>query len=618
MLNKWLMVSLKEARDNILVQVRENRSSLTNSRLFNRYVLSVALFFVFFFLSFQGFDVTDLGFNFVNQYQLFQYPLSSIYFNPIFILSDIAGGLWLHLLDAPNVFWGKIGGAVLFSLCAFAAASILENYFPRREVFFYVLICSIFSTAYFSQYINYSTFPAFLTLIFFWIFIRLMSTSGNSRKFATYAFILGFLSILIVLSRFMLIVMVLLLPLLVLYYRWTEQPLKYFFRGARYAIVGAIISTGLAICVLYQLDILGAYINIIHQQMLHSATGERSYVSYASGHPMSTLFRSYISQYIQTLIGVFVFIGGVFTIGWLKEKISQHWITLALVVGTISGLIFGPIMHIRGFDFALSYALPRVFIGIVILFALLFLYHHERSDKNLALLLIVSGFVMIVNPLGSACGILKSIHAFWLALPLAMLCMYRLGRQTENKFVQTTSSLIPTILLLLLIIGIFMQVGNVYRDDPNRLNLTTPFQSPQLYGTHSTPERVQVSDELISVIERETDPGDYVLMANHMPMFYYLTGTRPALGQPWLFLFSEEAIISLEEERARAGEIQPKLFIYSKVNTGDRYWPGGDTPLKETNEAKLDYLKGQYIDTYQYSYLWENDAFAVYRIPLDE
>jgi hypothetical protein len=139
-----------------------------------------------------------------------------------------------------------------------------------------------------------------------------------------------------------------------------------------------------------------------------------------------------------------------------------------------------------------------------------------------------------------------------------------------------------------------------------------------LTGTYSTAERVQVTDELISTIERETEPGDYVLMVNSIPMFYYLTGTRPALGQPWLFLQSEEKIMDFEGDRAEIGEIKPKLFVYSKVNTRDRYWPRGDTPLKESDEKKLNYLKNQYITTYQYSHLWENDAFSVYRAPLND
>jgi hypothetical protein len=48
------------------------------------------------------------------------------------------------------------------------------------------------------------------------------------------------------------------------------------------------------------------------------------------------------------------------------------------------------------------------------------------------------------------------------------------------------------------------------------------------------------------------------------------------------------------------------------------YWPLGDTPFKEEDERKLGYLKDRYITAYQYSHLWENDVFSVYRSPLDD
>lgn len=100
-----------------------------------------------------------------------------------------------------------------------------------------------------------------------------------------------------------------------------------------------------------------------------------------------------------------------------------------------------------------------------------------------------------------------------------------------------------------------------------------------------------------------------------MPMFYYLTETRPALGQPWIDLYSTEQIISLEEERAEKDEIKPVLFIYSKVNTLYQYWPDNEIPLNERYKNHLNYLKYRYIQDYHYSFLWENDAFVVYHSP---
>jgi len=126
-----------------------------------------------------------------------------------------------------------------------------------------------------------------------------------------------------------------------------------------------------------------------------------------------------------------------------------------------------------------------------------------------------------------------------------------------------------------------------------------------------------VTDELISVIEEYSSPGDYLLLVNGIPMFYYLTETRPALGEPWICLLSKERIIELEEQREEDGEIQPVLFIYSKVNTRDPYWPHSTIPISVSYQEKLDYFKMRYIEQLNYSHIWENEAFAVYIFPYE-
>lgn len=227
--------------------------------------------------------------------------------------------------------------------------------------------------------------------------------------------------------------------------------------------------------------------------------------------------------------------------------------------------------------------------------------------------------MMVINPIGSTQGIFKSCYAFWLVLPLSLLCVKDLGKRTENAFIKYLSSFIPVILLLMLILAIFFHGVNVYRDDPNRLHLTSSFRSPQLIGTYSSADRVKVTDELMSVIENQTTPGDYLLMINSMPMFYYLTQTRPALKNPWLSPSPNALIIALEEEREQKGENQPKLFIYSKINTRDKNWPHS-TPgeIYPEDVQNLNYLKERYIEHLNYTLLWENNAFAVYKEPISK
>ena len=89
-----------------------------------------------------------------------------------------------------------------------------------------------------------------------------------------------------------------------------------------------------------------------------------------------------------------------------------------------------------------------------------------------------------------------------------------------------------SILLVLLLLSLFFHFTDIYRDNHNRFLLNQPFSHPSLAGIYSTEHRVKAIDEVLMAIERYTDKNDYVLMANNLPMFYYLTETKPATGNP--------------------------------------------------------------------------------------
>lgn len=579
--------------------------------ILNKYSLFILLFGLFSLLSIQGFDVTDRGWHITNQYQLFEYSVSTVHINPIFFLSDIVGGLWLHLFERPNLLWQGIGGALLLSLCAFISASILENYFEKRIVFIFVLISALFSTAFFPYQIDYFTFPAFLTLIFLYLFNKIINESLSSKKCVVYAFALGSIFILIILSRFMLIMIVLIIPFIALYLWWTKHSLGRFFKGLEFALLGSFVSMGVVLICFYKFDILETFLELIYYQVIETK-GE----GYAVSNSMSSSVFLFLIQYFLSLIAVSLFFVGIVLIEKLKNRISDIWMVLIASLFTIMIIITSIIRpNVPYLSFLFPRGLVIFFIGLVVLLIVIYLYYHEIHDYRVALLLITSGTIMVINPLGSVSGIFKSVQAFWLVLPLSLLCIQHLGSQINNRNIKTISSLVPSILTILLLFAIFFQGVNVYRDDPNRLHLTTPFESPQLKGIYSTPERVKVTEELISVIESETEPGDYILLLNGIPMFYYLTDTRPALGQPWIDLYSTDRIVELERERENKGEIIPKLFIYSKVNTLDKFWPKSGSSLIEQYEHTTHSMKNRYIYNYQYFLLWENEAFTVYKNP---
>ena len=70
--------------------------------VFNKYFLFLLFFIFHFVLIFQGFDVTDYGDTFTQQYLLLEHPLSIDQYNAMFFLSDFVGG---HL--TPSNRWTK-------------------------------------------------------------------------------------------------------------------------------------------------------------------------------------------------------------------------------------------------------------------------------------------------------------------------------------------------------------------------------------------------------------------------------------------------------------------------------------------------------------------------------
>lgn len=117
-------------------------------------------------------------------------------------------------------------------------------------------------------------------------------------------------------------------------------------------------------------------------------------------------------------------------------------------------------------------------------------------------------------------------------------------------------------------------------------------------------------DVLISQIKKNSHKGDKILILNDIPIFYYLTETKPAFGGLWLEGMFFEGIKEKQRELENKKEL-PKLFIYSKVDTGSDKWPNSMVNSERTVEKFL-YAKTGYVNNLNYSLLWENKAIVMY------
>ena len=264
-------------------------------------------------------------------------------------------------------------------------------------------------------------------------------------------------------------------------------------------------------------------------------------------------------------------------------------------------------------------------MGLIILFNVIFLNTIRKRIKeqgdNLSIMLLASSFIMIINHMGSSDGTGYSLWAMWICLPLIFLLMVELSTKSQHTnniviHLKSVLSLWKVILILILISSIYLQFYSIYRDQP-RSQLNTEFSFPALNNIYSSSDRVRVVDEVLFEVSRLTDKDDEILFVNSIPMFYYLTETKPIFGRVWLLQNTIDKIDKGFQDMIDQGK-RPKLFVYSKINTRPRTWPNNEGITGNLSIAaikdipKLDFLKDKFINDLNYTLIFENDAFVIY------
>ena len=123
---------------------------------------------------------------------------------------------------------------------------------------------------------------------------------------------------------------------------------------------------------------------------------------------------------------------------------------------------------------------------------------------------------MILNPLGSADGIYKSIYGMWVALPLAALLTWELKDRIRAPRLRAALALNTAALPLAALLGVGLQFSNLFRDDSDRTRLVVPFTFPGLQSIRSTPGRVQTLDAALFEVARLTRDNEPVLVVGEI------------------------------------------------------------------------------------------------------
>ncbi len=655
--------------------MKNDNSSTNKSKGLQKYMISgYSLFLIIFsfraLLGLQGLDVTDLGRQITTQTSSYSFPVETSSVYAMSFLTDFIGGFWLSLAGQPGVLWIKLGGALVLALNAPIVYSILKNYFDSKQVFIVVLISTLFLTMRYSENISQYTFPALLLTLETWAFNKVLISTKLKDKYL-YSYLCGFLTVPIALGRLPLI-MIFIFPLLVIaYYMITKRDLRRVAKLTFPALAG-LLSSGLLFGMLYwQLQVLdywyaktfASLTNAVSDQFQAVVNGITMQISdtihYVNSritglfadnvpetpvkdtsvpnnvsvdpvkesiikpaedkiqvkdtHSLGFLLEIYLRDVLKIGRNLTVLMIFIYVLSLIRQKAGKRNMNIFLPGFT---LLLAGLINITGYSMNYSYHLLKLTIGVITLLCLIYVATDRGTNRNITLLMLMGLTAMLINFVGSNSGMLKAFYGMWMILPLSILCACEIQKRVRYEKLSDMLALTKTFLVIMLVLGLMFQATNTFREDQNRLHLDTGFSHESLKGIYSTPQRVEVVDEVLTQIQRYSDRNDKVLMVNSIPLFYYLTETKPVYGTPWAFQSSLNSLQSKQESIVKRGEY-PKLLVYSKVDTRDRYWPETDNIAIDEDLAKFDYIRNEYINELNYSLLWENQAFAIYGKPED-
>ena len=259
-----------------------------------------------------------------------------------------------------------------------------------------------------------------------------------------------------------------------------------------------------------------------------------------------------------------------------------------------------------------------------------FLIITGRQPKNLRILAAIGTIMLLVMPVGSN-FVLMTVgkYAVWIMVPVtvdyllnirALSSRVVVSENSQHSYeqvidVRQMTGLRNACIYLTLIFILSVTYYYPYFDRSDRSKMRYPVHNTHMQGIYTTESRARVINELLDQSARYVKPDDYVLAYDCIPMYYYMTDTKPYMHNSWVWLyddvvFKQELYKSLQETH-----ICPVVIMQKRSTIGNN-WPENYKEDYKFRPEAFTYMQ-DFLKTYQYRQVWENDFFKIY-IPADK
>ena len=546
-----------------------------------------------------GLEFSDTGFNATFFQQFFEDP-ASVQYNFPYWLTGAVGGLWLLMFADLGILGIRLLGALVFTGTLMLIHSLLKPRLGGRHLRLGLASVALLlgPTTAFSG-LEYNLLTSLLFALASLLIVRGVTQPRKAALFAA-GVVLG----LNVFARFPNVVgIAMVLP--AMYFGWLMRRDRREVVISAGLIVGGFVSAILSILVLMTaMGHLELYVGSLRLLTSLAASGQ--------SHGVWSMVKTLSDQYLTVAEVLVVSVVFLWIYAALAAK-SQYFSQAVLAAATVLLLA---LMYVR--DDFLTVSLMYLYIGLVALVSAQALLD-RATHPEVKLLFVIALMQVGLSPLGSNFGFInQGAFAFVIGLPASIA--YVLTRESYDLLPSRCRALAgnaasrarakQSLMVAGMTLSVLLGWTFTYCEARWKHRLVHPIHSPLTQFVFSSRERAAVVNELLAESAKYVSRGDYVLAYDEMPMFYYLTHTRPYLYGLWPRAVDDELFRgTLERSLAEKGVLP--VVVRQKVSTWGN-WPA-EVPsgYHDRTTGKDAYLR-EFQERHAYRLAWENGAFQIW------
>ena len=579
----------------------------------NDKVFFVLIIFIQVLFIFQGLDFTDSGFDAEFYTRIFSDP-TSVEYNFMFWFTGVIGGVWLKLLPGMGLLGLRFAGVFFTTITFWITYDLLKKYLHTGPLRLSLLLIILFlSTA--IKELNYDDVSA----LFFMCAAALLF-SGLTQNKPLYLFLAGSFIALNSFSRIPNISGLLLVSAIWFSGYLNQDNKKQILTRSLTFFIGFVIGSLGMIIVMRSLHHDVIFLNSL-RLVRHMGSDTQN------SHGIYSLIKASIVYYGEALtISIVVLVAL-----WSSSAAWKRWKTdvpsaipyLQFVKYLLLAILTAIIIYRakRDPDFwlylLLFYAGTSLIVGFLIVTG--------RQPKNLRLLTSIGCIMLLVLPIGSDYVLLTvGKYAIWIIVPItvdyllniqALSSKVILSENSQHIYEQIIdrkqiTGLRQFVVYLTLIFILAVSYYYPYFDRSDRIKMRFMVNNSHVHGIYTTEKRARVINELLIASNHFVKPGDYVLAYESLPMYYFLTDTKPFMYNSWLRLYDDRIFHDELFKSLRETHTCPVVIMQKRSTLGNN-WPenyGEDFKFKSGQWADM----RNFIKNYQYKMVWQNDFFEMY------